>query len=152
MQFDDPIITAFAALMGSLVGGGSSMAATWIGQRLQARWNRLGKELEENEKLYGTFAEEAVMLFVDATQRSKVDSAKLMQLYAKVARIRLVSSGEVLKTAEDVARRLLEIYEQPPNDPAEIISRFAHGDRNLDPLRDFSEACRRERDAALKKV
>ncbi len=128
------------------------MTATLVGQRLQARWNRVATELEENEKLYGLFAEEAVHLFVDATQRSSVDAPKLMRLYAKVARIRLTSTTEVLTAAEVVAKRLLDVYQQPPDDPAELLSRYAHGETNLDPLREFTEACRRERAAALDKV
>ena len=40
MTVDGPIIVALAALAGSLVGAFSSVAATFIGQRLQARWTR----------------------------------------------------------------------------------------------------------------
>ena len=50
--------------------------ATFIGQRLQARWTRFGAELEEREKLYGIFVEEAIHLFVDAIQRSGIDPAE----------------------------------------------------------------------------
>ncbi len=60
MAVDGPVLVAFAALAGSLVGACSSVGATFIGQRLQARWTRLGAELEEHEKLYGIFVEEAV--------------------------------------------------------------------------------------------
>ena len=76
MTLDGPVIVALAALAGSLVGAFSSVAATFIGQRLQARWTQLRAELEEREKLYGLFVEEAVHLFVDAIQRSKIDPAK----------------------------------------------------------------------------
>lgn len=152
MTVDGPIIAAAAALGGSLVGACSSMAATLIGQRLQARWTRLARESEDNEKLYGMFAEEAIHLFAEATQRSAVDGPKLMRLYSKIARIRLTSNDEVLRAAEEVGKRLLEVYTQPPDDPAQILARYANGEKNLDPLRDFTEACRRERAAALAQV
>jgi hypothetical protein len=76
MRLDGPVLVALAALAGSLVGAFSSVAATFIGQRLQARWTQLRAELEERENLYGLFVEEAVHLFVDAIQRSKIDPLK----------------------------------------------------------------------------
>ena len=152
MAVDGPVLVAFAALAGSLVGACSSVGAAFIGQRLQARWTRLGAELEEHEKLYGIFVEEAVHLFVDAIQRSAIDPAKIMRLYSKVARIRLTSSDQVLHAAEEVGKRLLEAYEQPPDDPAEVLARYANGEEHLDPLREFTEACRHERAKALQQV
>jgi hypothetical protein len=152
MAVDGPVLVAFAALAGSLVGGCSSVAATFLGQRLQARWARLGAELEEHEELYGKFVEEAVPLFVDAIERSTIEPAKIMRLYSKLARIRLTSSDPVLHAAEEVGKRLLEAYKQPPGDPAEVITRYANGEEHLDPLREFTEACRRERTTALQQI
>ncbi len=152
MAIDTPIIVAVAALTGSVVGACSSVAATFVGHRLQARGARLAAELAERQELYGRFVEEAVPLFVDATQQSAIDSAKIMRLYSKVARIRLTSSDPVLRAAEEVGKRLLDFYERPPEDPAEILARVAKGETNLDPLREFTEACRRERAKALQQV
>ena len=128
------------------------MAATFISQRLQARWTELRAEIEEREKLYGIFIEEAVHLFVDSIQRSKIDPVKIMRLYSKVAHIRLTSTAPVLDAAEEVGRRLFEAYERPPDDPAEVLARYANGEDNLDPLREFTEACRLERARALQQV
>jgi hypothetical protein len=108
--------------------------------------------LEEHEKLYGTFVEEAVPLFVDATQRQTIDAAKLMRLYSFVARIRLIASDEVLRAAEEVGKRLVEAYERPPEDPAEVLSRYAKGEHVLDPFGEFTQACRRERARAVQQV
>ncbi len=152
MAVDGPVIVAFAALAGSLVGGCSSVAATFLGQRLQARWARLGAELDEHEELYGKFVEEAVPLFVDAIERSAIEPVKIMRLYSKLARIRLTSSDPVLHAAEEVGKRLLEAYEQPPGDPAEVLARYANGEEHLDPLREFTEECRRERAKALQQI
>jgi hypothetical protein len=152
MTLDGPVLVALAALAGSLVGACSSVAATFIGQRLQARWTQLRAELEEREKLYGLFVEEAVHLFVDAIQRSKIDPVKIMRLYSKVARIRLTSTDQVLHAAEEVGKRLFEAYERPPDDPAEVLARYAKGEDHLDPLREFTEACRLERAKALQQV
>jgi len=115
MSLDTSIVVAFAALAGSVVGACASVAATFIGQRLQARWSRLAAELDEHEALYGKFVEETVPMFVDSIQRSTIDPAKIMRFYSIMARIRLVSSDEVLGTAEEVGKRLLEAYERPPS-------------------------------------
>src|SRR5271157_1221466 len=152
MTVNGPVIVALAALAGSLVGAFSSVAATFIGQRLQARWTQLRAEMEEREKLYGIFVEEAVHLFVDSIQRSAIDPAKTMRLYAKVAHIRLTASDRVLRSAEEVGKRLLQAYERPPEDPAEVLARYANGEKNLDPLREFTEACRQERANALQRL
>ena len=152
MAVSGPVIAAFAALAGSLVGACASIAGTFIGQRLQARWARLRADLEEHEKLYGIFVEEAVHLFVDSIQRSAIDPAKIMRLYAKVAHIRLTASDRVLRSAEEVGRLLLQAYERPPEDPAEVLARYANGEKNIDPLREFTEACRQERAKALQRL
>ena len=152
MAVDGPVIVAFAALGGSLVGACSSVAATFMGQRLQARWGRLRGELEEREKLYGIFVEEALRLFVDSIQRSAIDPVKIMRLYSKVARMRLTSSDRVLRAAEEVGRRLLEAYERPPEDPAEVLAQYVKGEQSLDPLREFTQACREEQAKALQQV
>ena len=152
MTLDGPVIVATAALAGSLVGAFSSVAATFIGQRLQARWTQLRVELEERDKLYGMFVEEAVHLFVDSIQKSAIEPAKIMRFYSKVARIRLTSTDEVLHAAEQVGERLFDAYERPPDDPAEILARYAHGTDNFDPLREFTAACRLERTKVLKQV
>lgn len=73
MALEGPVIVAIAALGGSLFGACSSIAATFMGQRLQARWARLRIELEEREELYGVFVEEAVHLFVDSIRQSAID-------------------------------------------------------------------------------
>src|ERR1700722_16121633 len=63
MAPDERVIVAVAALAGSFVGACSSVAVTFIGQRLQARWAQLRTELEERERLYGAFVEESVRAF-----------------------------------------------------------------------------------------
>ena len=152
IKLDGPVIVALAALAGSLVGALSSVTATFIGQRLQARWAQLRAELEERETLYGIFVDEAVHLFVDSIHRTTIDPVKVMRMYSKVARIRLTSTDPVLLAAEEVGKRLFEAYKLPADDPAKVLARYANGEENLDPLRGFTEACRLERAKALQRV
>jgi hypothetical protein len=152
IRVDLTIVSALAALTGSLIGACASVAVTFVGQRLQARAAQLVSELREREQLYGKFVEEAVPLFVDAIERPALDPAKLMHLYSIVARIRLTASAEILSAAEDVGRLLLEAYERPPEDPAEVLARFAKGEAIIDPLREFTKACRVERAKAVEQA
>jgi hypothetical protein len=146
------MVGALAALAGSLVGACASVAATFVGQRIQFRGSRVAAELDEHQELYGRFVEEAVPLFVDAIERTGIDPGKLMRLYAFVAHIRLTSDEAVLRAAEDVGKSLLEAYEKPPEDKIAVLARYVRGDHSLDPLREFTEACRRERARVVQKI
>ncbi len=152
MAVDTSIIVALAALAGSVVGGCASVLATFFGQRLQARWSRLAAELDEQEELYRRFVEEAVPLFIDALQQTAVDPAKIMPLFSILGCIRLTSSDEVLRTAEDMGKRLLEAYAKPPEDPVKVLEQFFKNKDTLDPLLDFTVVCRRERAKVLQRV
>ena len=81
MAVDTSIIVAVAAPAGSAVGACASVATTFFGQRLQARWSRLAAELDEQEELYRRFVEESVPLFIDALQQPAVDPAKTMRFF-----------------------------------------------------------------------
>ena len=152
INLDLTIVPALAALAGSLIGACASVAATLVGQRLQTRAARVASELREREQLYGKLVEEAVPLFVDAIERPALDPGKLMHLYSIVARIRLTASAQILSAAEEVGKLLLEAYERPPEDPVEVLARFARGQVSIDPLRGFTQACRLERAKALEQA
>ncbi len=152
MQIDTPIVAALAALIGSVVGACSSLAATFVGHRLQARWSRLATDLDLHEELYGKFVDEAAPLFIDALRQPAMDPGKIIRLYSIMGRIRLTSSDEVLQAAEEVTRRLVEAYEKPPVDPVKVLEDYAKKKDILDPLLVFTEACRVERAKALQQV
>jgi hypothetical protein len=152
MAVDTSIIVAIAALAGSAVGACASVATTFFGQRLQARWSRLAAELNEQEELYRSFVEEAVPLFIDALQQSSVDPGKIMRFFSILGCIRLTSSDEILRAADKVAKRLLEAYAKPPVDPVKILEQLFKTPESLDPLLDFTLTCRRERAKVLKRI
>ena len=152
MAVDTSIIVALAALAGSVVGGCASVLATLFGQKLQARWSRLAAELDEQEELYRRFVEEAVPLFIDALQQTSVDTAKIMPLFSILGCIRLTSSDEVLRAAEDVGKRLLDAYVKPPEDPVKMIEQTFKNPERHDPFLDFTVVCRRERAKILRRV
>ena len=135
------MITALAAIAGSLVGALGSAVGTWITARHQDRRDLLGKQIARREALYSDFIGESGRLLVDAMQHNASDLQKLLPLYGLMSRIRLSSSGHVLQEAEEVVRTIADTYPQPNLTPEQIESRAVNGQ---DPLRSFSDACRTE--------
>lgn len=60
---DTNIVTASAALVGSLVGGLASFGTTWFTHRSQSHRDHISRQLVRREALYSEFINEAVRLF-----------------------------------------------------------------------------------------
>jgi hypothetical protein len=143
------MITAAAAVGGSLVGAFGSALGTWITARHQDRRDLLAKQIARREQLYSDFIGESARLLVDAMQHNSGDLEKLLPLYALVSRIRLSSSKPVLEEAEDVIKTILATYPQPNLTVDQIEAQAVDGD---DPLRQFSDTCRTELELLERKL
>lgn len=132
-----------AGVFGSLVGGTSTVAATWVIQRTVNRRELLDAEIRKRETLYGQFVSECSKRVVDSFERQLENPETLLAIYELLNRIRLCSSDPVLREAE---RALITITEQyfGPNFSLEQFREIIRGGRAVDPLRDFAEACRAE--------
>jgi hypothetical protein len=139
---DPAYLSAFSALAGSAIGGLTSLAASWLTQREQVIAQQRAHEIGRREELYKDFIEEASKTLADAIEHNEVDAAKLVRLYALVSRMRVMSSQRVVEKADAVMRRLMETYAAPNRTIREVAESLK--DNGLDPLRDFSEACRDE--------
>jgi hypothetical protein len=136
------IITAVAAACGSLVGAAATVVTTWITQRTQrAHAEREGK-LRNREALYGEFLTEASRLTVEALSHSLERPETFVKLYGITGRIRLVATDRVLDAAETCIRQIIDLYAKP-NMTVEQMRLAFERDR-LDPISDFSVACRKE--------
>ena len=135
-------ISTFAALAGTAIGGLTSFATSWMTQHAQARAQRLAAEREARVTLFGRFLEEAAKLYSDALQTKRGDIAGLVGVYALTNRIRLMSSPEVVEAADTVCRIIVDGYLAPNITMEEMRANWI--ERHVDPLRDFSEACRQE--------
>src|SRR5215467_2596808 len=131
-------ISAFAALAGTAIGGLTSFATSWITQQAQARAQRLAAERETRAALFGRFLDEAAKLYSDARD----DITGLIGIYALTNRIRLVSSPRVVEAADTVCRIIVDAYLAPNITMEEMRDDWIG--KHVDPLRDFSEACRQE--------
>jgi len=135
------IVTALAAISGSVVGALGSLVASWITQRHQGRHDLLAKKIVHREALYSGFINEAARLLVDALEHNFNDPKNLVPTYALLGRIRLGSSQQVSMAAERVVKLIMASYTKPNLTAEQIQSAAGSGE---DPLRDFSETCRAE--------
>lgn len=92
--------------------------------------------------LFGRFLDEAAKLYSDALQNRRDDITGLIGIYALTNRIRLASSPQVVEAADNVCRIIVDAYLAPNITMVEMRANWI--DRHVDPLRDFSEACRQE--------
>ncbi len=138
---DSAVITAVAAIGGSMVGAMGSFISSAINQRFHDRRDLLSAQLARWEALYSDFISESAQLLVDALQHDVVDPKNLIPVYALVSRIRLNSSPQVLDAAETVLKTILDTYPQPNLAPEQIRTGIIQGEEQL---RSFSEICRRE--------
>jgi hypothetical protein len=136
-------VSALAALAGSAIGGATSLGASWLTQRTQVRAEEVAHDIARREDMYKDFIEEASKLYGDALEHDKADTSKLVRLYALVSRMRILSPPAVIESAERVIQAIIDTYFKPNITLRELSENLK--DRSLiDPLREFSEACRRE--------
>ena len=139
---DSTIITAIAAACGSLMGAAATIVTTWITQRTETVRAEREAKLRDRQTLYGEFITEASRLTIEALSHSLEKPDTFVTLYAILGRIRLVAADPVLVAAESCCRQLVDLYVKP-NMTVEQI-RLAFERDQLDPIRDFSVACRKE--------
>jgi hypothetical protein len=140
---DPAILSATSALIGSLIGGVSTLTASWVTQRGQMRAQALVHEAVKREALYAEFIIEATRRLAEAWSHHAQDPLVVAGLYSAIERMRLTSSIEVVSVAEQVMRQLLHAYAEPDrtfDELRESLEDESYGN----PLRDFSEACRLE--------
>jgi hypothetical protein len=139
---DASIITALAALTGAAVGGLTSGIANWLNHRSQLRAQWILREKTRRQVLYGEFIEEAAKCYIDALQHNEADIPGLVGLYAKLSRMRTLSSETVVHRADDVARKILDTYLEPDKSFVELREMAIDG--SIDLLQGFSAACHDE--------
>jgi hypothetical protein len=142
---ESTVVTAMAAALGSLVGATASIATTWITQRTQIIRANAEWKLRERESLCKEFITEASRLAIDALTHSMERPDQMMTLYGVLGRIRLISGQEVVRQGEACCRRIIELYGQPNLTIDQLRAAVAaNGIDELDPLKEFSNACRKE--------
>lgn len=92
--------------------------------------------------LYRDFIEEASKCYIDALQHGEADIARLVGLYAKLGRMRVLSAKPVVHSAEGILRTILDAYLEPDKTFVELRDMAIQG--TIDLWHDFAHACREE--------
>jgi len=144
------VISAVAALGGAVIGGLTSIAASWMTQRLRVEAKQLAQHKQRRIKLYNEFIEEATKLFVEALEHETPNPSAMVGLYTIISRMRILSSAAVIECAEKVGDVIAETY-LAPKMTADGLRETLKGRtfHSFDYLRDFSKACRAERGTDL---
>jgi hypothetical protein len=140
---DAPIVSALAAVFGSMVGGSSTVATAWVTQRTQSKRELIGAEISKRETLYGEFISEASRLFMNSLMRELDKPQAMLPVYALLNRIRVSASDAVLVEAERLLVRMTEQYFSP-NLSVEQLRALIESGSDADPLKPFGQACRTE--------
>ena len=118
------------------------MLASFFAQRSQARAQWISQDRTRRQEVYKDFIEEAAKCYADALQHDEADIPELVNLFASIARMRVLSSPKVVEIADGIGRKILDIYRQPNKSLSELLEMAS--DKSFDLLHDFSEACREE--------
>jgi hypothetical protein len=142
---DQSAISALAALAGALVGGLASLGSSWLTQSIQQQARIREYDRARREALFTDFINEASRLYGDALSHEKDDVLDMVQLYAIVGRIRLISCDRVVTSAEKTMDSIIDSYLAPNKTLHELRTMMVAGEMNF--LVEFSEAARYELDA-----
>src|SRR4030095_7043081 len=110
---DAAYISALAALAGSVIGGVTSLGASWLSQHAPARTQQVLGDKNRRQELYQAFTEEAMKLYGEALVSDDAEVSKFVKLYAMLSRMRVLSSLPVIETAENEIHSAAETYFGP---------------------------------------
>ena len=142
---DSATISALAALSGAAIGGVTSFGTSWLSQQTQAKVQARAHKLSQREELYKHFIEKASQAYADSLARQAAnvgEIAQLVDLYALVSMMRVISSTPIVESANHVVRLIADSYVSP-NKTLTELHKMVDSD-SIDALRAFSEACRAE--------
>jgi len=142
---DSATITALAALTGAIIGGVTSFGTSWLSQQTQARVQARSHKLSQREELYKHFIEKASKAHADSLVRQVANTgeiAQLVDLYALVSMMRIISSTPIVESANRVVRLIADSYLSPNKTLRELHQMMDNN--SIDALLAFSEACRAE--------
>jgi hypothetical protein len=128
-------VPAFAAFGGSAFGAISTIVTGWVARRRRLRDRHYARSISKRERLYRSFIEEASRLYADALVSDKSEIPQLVNLYALIGRMRILSSDQVVQAAERAGRLIIETYLSPNREFVDLPEFM----EEMDPLRGFGK-------------
>jgi hypothetical protein len=143
MNIDPALLSSVSALMGALIGGGTSMAAAVYTQHYQDRLQRVATEITKREGIYADFVMIASNLLLNAYVRDEIAlSADEQRLVGLINRMRIFAPPNVVAGAETVAKTIIEILLKPSVEIRQLASEVLSKAPDPDPVLTFSLICR----------
>lgn len=142
---DVAYVSALSALAGSVVGGLISGIATWLSQREQAVAGKRAHNQSRLEELYKDFILAASIAHGKALTSSEPQIQEIVALYGMISRMRVLSSPQIVASADKSMHAILDTYFAPNKTIRELYDLVKSGGApGIDPLMEFSELVREE--------
>lgn len=142
---DPALLSSASALLGALIGGGTSLTVAVYTERHQERLQRVAQEVTKREAVYTDFIMAATNLLLHAyvEEQDRIalhgDEQRLIGL---VNRMRLFAPTDVVEEAEAVLKAIVEVLLKPGMGLGQLaresLSRSPHPDTFLS----FCKLCR----------
>jgi len=126
-----------------VIGGLTTGFTTWLSQRSQARAGQTAHDLARREDLIRDFIVAASKTYGDAIVNSEPKMPELVDLYAMVSRMRVLSMPRSVASADIVMRTIIKTYFEPSQTISDLRDVVKSG-KGIDPLKEFSGAAREE--------
>ena len=147
MYIDPTLLSPVSALLGALIGGGTSLVAAVYTQRHQDRLQRVASEVAKRETVYADFVMSASNLVLSAYTHDEIvlgDDAR--RLIGLMNRMRLFAPPAVVSGAEAVLRAIVEISLKPSVELRQLAKKALSESLDPHPLLAFSLVCRADLD------
>jgi hypothetical protein len=147
MNIEPALLSPVSALVGALIGGGTSLIAAIYTQRGQDRLQRVASEAAKRETVYSDFVLHASNLLLHAyTHNDIVLSGDEQRLMGLINRMRFFAPPAVIRTAEAALRAIVEISLKPSVELRQLATQALSKSLDPDPLVEFSQVCRADLD------
>ncbi len=140
---DVAYISALSALAGSVIGGLASGLTTWFNRHAESKANWLARDVSRRQDLYRDFIIAASKAYGEAIVTSEPQIQEIVDLYALLSRMRVISKPKTIDCADRVLRITVDTYFMPNRTIAELNEALKSG-ADLDPLSAFANAAREE--------
>jgi hypothetical protein len=144
---DSALLSPVSALLGALIGGGTSLVAAVYTQRHHDRLQRVASEVAKRETVYADFVMSASNLVLNAYTHDEIvltdDERRLIGL---MNRMRLFAPPAVVSGAEAVLRAIVEISLKPSVEVRQLAKKALSESLDPHPLLAFSLVCRADLD------
>jgi hypothetical protein len=147
LHIDLTLLGPISALLGTLIGGGTSLLAAIYSQRVQDRLQRVASEVAKRETVYADFLMSASNMLLNAFILAEISlGGDEQRLIGLINRIRLFASADVVNGAEAVLRTIVEIALKPSIELRQLAKEALSKSLDPNPLLAFSSICRADLD------